>query len=770
MKELKPRTMNGPTQQVEMLFDAARQLAHPAERKEFLDRACAGNTPLRARVEGLLDSQAEADRFFAEGVSALRPFMEEAGATGAGVVVNTSPAGCATEEKPGTRIGRYKLLEKIGEGGCGVVYMAEQEQPVRRRVALKVIKLGMDTKSVIARFEAERQALALMDHPNIARVLDAGATDTGRPYFVMELVRGFKITEYCDQNHLETRQRLDLFIQVCHAIQHAHQKGIIHRDIKPSNILVTLHDGVPVPKVIDFGIAKATETPLTDKTLFTAYAQIIGTPAYMSPEQAEMSGLDVDTRSDLYSLGVLLYELLTGRTPFDSKELMKSGVERMRRTLRETEPEPPSKRLNTLARDELTATALHRHAEPFKLISQLRGDLDWIVMKALEKDRTRRYETVNGLAMDVARYLDNEPVLARPPSRLYRLEKLVQRNRGVFAATGAVACTLVIGLTVSTWLFLREREAHQRAVAAEREQARLRQLAERGLANEAELRQQAEAREKIIQADVLIAQNRMAEADQLLQDIPPTQHTLEGAAVFRATGEWNAIHGNWRAAADRFLRLLQVGKVETWDYASLDHSRAAVSLVEQGSPEEYENYRRQAVQRFAGSTDLVVAERTVKNCLLLPADPELLRVLTPLAESASASMQGEDDLSGDNSWMLPWRCVSLALFEYRRGHAAAASHWCRRCLDYGTQNPARTASAQVILALALKQLGQTADARAELTQGRHLIEQQFQSGLSIGNGNTGFWFDWVLGRILLREALGKADVGAGPGKPLSGVN
>ena len=304
------------TQQVEALFDAARQLASPAARRAFLDQACAEDAQLRARVEALLAAQPDADKFFNE----IAPFTTTSLADAERAATRTGSPGADQRagesvliEGPGSRIDRYKLLQKIGEGGCGVVYMAEQEKPVHRRVALKIIKLGMDTKSVIARFEAERQALAMMDHPNIARVLDAGATETGRPYFVMELVRGIKITDYCDQNHLDTRQRLDLFVQVCHAIQHAHQKGIIHRDIKPSNILVTLHDGVPVPKVIDFGIAKAIEGKLTDQTLFTAYEQFIGTPAYMSPEQAEMSGLDIDTRSDIYSLGVLLYELLTGR-------------------------------------------------------------------------------------------------------------------------------------------------------------------------------------------------------------------------------------------------------------------------------------------------------------------------------------------------------------------------------------------------------------------------------------------------------------------------
>src|SRR5260221_11569827 len=322
-------------------------------------------------------------------------------------------------EKPGDRIGRYKLLEQIGEGGCGVVYVAEQTEPVRRRVALKVIKLGMDTKQVVARFEAERQALEMMDHPNIAKVLDAGTTDVGRPYFVMELVRGIKITDYCDQANLTTKERLDLFIKVCQAIQHAHQKGIIHRDIKPSNILVTLHDGVPVPKVIDFGIAKATEGRLTDNTVYTQLHQFIGTPAYMSPEQAEMSGLDIDTRSDIYSLGVLLYELLAGSTPFDAKELMASGIDVMRKTIREKEPQRPSTRLATMGADELTTTAKRRSADTSKLLHQLKGDLDWIVMKCLEKDRQRRYDTANGLAADLNRQLNNELVTAQPPSAPY---------------------------------------------------------------------------------------------------------------------------------------------------------------------------------------------------------------------------------------------------------------------------------------------------------------------------------------------------------------
>jgi serine/threonine protein kinase len=374
-----------------------------------------------------------------------------------------TPPSPALLEQPGDRIGHYKLLQKLGEGGCGVVYMAEQEEPVRRRVALKIIKPGMDTRQVVARFEAERQALALMDHPNIAKVFDGGTTTTGRPFFVMELVRGVRITEYCDENNLPTTQRLDLFAQVCHAVQHAHQKGIIHRDLKPSNILVTINDGVPVPKVIDFGIAKATEQRLTDKTLFTEFHQFIGTPAYMSPEQALMTSLDIDTRSDIYSLGVLLYELLTGRTPLDTPGLLKAGVDEMRRTIREVEPARPSNRLSTLPREDLTTAARRRSTNPPQLIHAITGDLDWIVMKCLEKDRTRRYETANSLAADIHRHLKNEPIVARPPSRIYQFQKLARRNRVAFAAAGAVLVALLAGLGVSTWAFMRERAAREQA-------------------------------------------------------------------------------------------------------------------------------------------------------------------------------------------------------------------------------------------------------------------------------------------------------------------
>jgi serine/threonine protein kinase len=364
------------------------------------------------------------------------------------------PAPRHITEGPGTWIGPYKLLQPIGEGGMGVVYMADQGKPVRRRVALKIIKPGMDTGQVIARFEAERQALALMDHQHIAKVLDAGATDTGRPYFVMELVKGIPITDYCDRNRLAIADRLELFIMVCQAVQHAHQKGIIHRDLKPSNVMVTMIDGAAVPKIIDFGVAKAMGQQLTERTLYTGVAQLIGTPLYMSPEQAEFSGVDVDTRSDIYALGVLLYKLLTGTTPFSAKTFRTAGYDEIRRIIREQQPPRPSTRISTL---EATATAIsaNRQTDPRRLRRLMRGELDWIVMKALDKDRNRRYETANGLAADLRRHLNHEPVEAGPPSARYRLRKFGRRNRVALATATVVATALVAGTVVSTWEAIR---------------------------------------------------------------------------------------------------------------------------------------------------------------------------------------------------------------------------------------------------------------------------------------------------------------------------
>jgi len=457
----------------------------PAERPDYLDRACGGDAALRQLIEELLRVQER-----------VGDFLETPNAESGFSIAATA------EEKSG-RVGRYRLLEKIGEGGCGVVYRAEQDEPVRREVALKIIKAGMDTREVIARFEAERQALAMMDHPGIARVIDAGQTDSGRPYFVMELVRGTKITEYCDRHALPTRVRLTLFVQVCQAIQHAHQKGVIHRDIKPSNILVTTSaEGVPHPVVIDFGVAKATvNVRLTDKTLFTAVDMLIGTPTYMSPEQATGSGADVDTRSDIYSLGVLLYELLTGATPFDAGELLQLGIEEVRRAIREHEPPQPSARLGRMTGDTLVGVARRRKAEPQTLVRSVRGDLDWIVMKALEKDRARRYATANGFAEDVRRYLSDETVSARPASVGYRLQKTVSRHKLLFSMVGTIVLLMVVGLVMISTSLAQERRARREADAA---------------------RQQADADKARAQAEAAKSQQVTQFLEDLLQGVGPS--------------------------------------------------------------------------------------------------------------------------------------------------------------------------------------------------------------------------------------------------------
>ena len=727
--------MSPEAQVEEAVCVAAMNVPDPVVRAQFLDRACAGDVRLRAAVEALLAAQAGAEEFFERGRAAVNaPELDARAADLLRQTEETSPPPDWPDEQLGTRVGRYHLVQKIGEGGCGVVYLAEQGEPVRRQVALKVIKLGMDTKNVIARFEAERQALAMMDHPHIARALDAGATEAGRPFFVMELVRGTRITKYCDEQNLDMVRRLKLFIQVCHAIQHAHQKGVIHRDIKPSNILVIVQDGVPAPKVIDFGIAKATEGRLTDHTLFTAAEQFVGTPAYMSPEQAAIGGLDVDTRSDIYSLGVLLYELLTGRTPFATKMLMQSGMDEMRRKLREQEPQLPSTMITSLGRTELTLTAGQRHAEPPKLISQLKGDLDWIVMKTLEKDRNRRYETANGLAMDIQRYLDNEPVLARPPSQIYRLKKLVRRNKITFLAGAAVALALFIGLGMSTWLFLRERATSQR---------------------EARLRAEAEDRAKISQAVMFVSQGKFEDADGVLNQVKnfPADPTLDCASAFRSVGEWLALQSRWQPASARYSALIKIDKLAPLPQVIFDYQACGVVLAENGDLEQYGRFWRMAVTNFAATPNgsILIAS------LLTPLDDVQIEQLRPLEAATEKQMRAipKNRRSG-------WNLMPLGLWQYRSGNYDAAVKSCQTGLAQNVKFPVTDALLHTILAMAYYHLGQTDDAGTDLAQGRQLRDANFKVGLDHGQAGVGLWFDWVYARHLWREAASLVGDGSAP--------
>jgi len=641
----------------------------PNQRAAYLAIACGDDAAMRQRLDGLLQSHDQAGDFL-EPAAAPAPRQ---------TIVLDVPV----TEKAGDVIGRYKIREKLGEGGCGVVYVAEQAEQVRRRVALKIIKLGMDTRSVIARFEAERQALAMMDHPNIAKVLDAGTTDTGRPFFVMELVRGIRITDYCDQNNLGTRQRLELFTQVCHAIQHAHQKGVIHRDIKPSNILVTLHDGVPVPKVIDFGIAKATEGRLSEFTVYTELHQFIGTPAYMSPEQAEMSGLDIDTRSDIYSLGVLLYELLTGRTPFDPKELAKSGIDQMRRTIREQEPVRPSTRLSTMIDSDLTSVAKRQGADAPKLIHLIRGDLDWIVMRALEKDRTRRFETANALAHDVQRFLRNEPVEARPPSNLYRFQKLMRRHKTAFVGGAAVAVALMLGFGLSLYLFIRE--------------AGLRQQAEKGWALEKRMREMASIGDKLTAAGYMLSQGNFDKAEQIMSDVPPV--IRQSSAIYNVIGDQHARHGEWLAAITNYSHSIQADPSNHFAYHLI-----TPLLLEAGDTAGYRQHRERMLRQFSGTTDAEVAERIARDALLVAPSPDEMPAIAKIADIA---VSGKESTS--------WMRFAKGFADFRAGHFETAVRWLDDAAAHAT-DPALKLEIQVVTAMNQFRMSQPAAARDTLAK------------------------------------------------------
>jgi serine/threonine protein kinase len=730
------------------IFDTAVHIEDPEERRAFLERSFHGDPAGLARMSELLDLAGESAAFFIE-TRKHRDLLAEDTLMAMREEEFRKDIAPPAEDEPGSTIGRYRLIGRIGSGGGGIVYEAEQQEPVVRRVALKVIRLGMDTETVISRFEVERQALALMDHPNIARVLDAGATASGRPYFVMELVKGDRITKYCDEEKLDVTERLRLFIQVCHAIQHAHQKGIIHRDIKPSNILVATHDGVAQPKVIDFGIAKATESRLSSPAMSTAVDQPVGTPAYMSPEQVDMGGIDVDTRSDVYGLGALLYELLAGRPPFDGDALLKSGMSEMRRTLLEKDPQLPSASL-LAAGPDAAEIAGRRRSEKGRLASLLAGDLDWIAMKALEKDRNRRYQTANSLAMDVQRYLSDEPVIARRPSRLYLLEKFMRRNRVACISGAAVAISLIGGMGAATVLYLREREALV-------EQERLRTEAEAARAEEARLRNQAQARANISRVAVLLSEGKIEEADALLQQNPlaSIDPSREAASVYRSLGSWYAVYGRWEQAVQCFTLLHQANRLDTRKniVEGLDLLYIGPAYLEYGDRTNYEAFRNEVIDLYLPAKNSIEGEHLLKACLLAPAPPAMLGKLRQVAEMCAKVIPPDPKSKGAPSFP-EWEAFSMALYHYRLGQFEKSLEWSRKSQKILDKVGSRAASLLCLTAMSQRQLGKKEQAAADLKKARDMIPAPPDPAEESSRPLPGNWFSWSVARILLREAEG----------------
>jgi len=692
------------------IFAVAIELSDPAHREAFLEKVCVGDPALRCRIQELLDTCNRAENFF--------DFMPAPPRSGP-----ASEVAERASDPAQAHIGPYRIVRRLGEGGCGVVYLAEQETPVRRSVALKVVRLGMDTERIISRFLHERQALALMDHPGIARIYDAGATDSGRPYFAMELVEGERITTYCETRRLTIEQRLELFIQVCLAVQHAHQKGVLHRDLKPSNVLVTGQDDAASPKIIDFGIAKTIDPYGENSSEATHTVELfIGTPAYMSPEQASEGHREVDTRADIYGLGALLYELLAGRPPFDSKVLMKQGLDVMRRTLRDIDPPIPSSLLRSLPADELAALAERRQCTSTVLIAALRDDLDWVVMRCLEKEPNRRYATAQGLASDLRRYLDYEPITARPPGGLYRLGKLARRNRtAVFVGTAGFVA-LLAGFGVSTRLYLRER-------AALREKTRL--------------LEQAEQAEKISQAVFLTRDNRMEEANAILAEVRlPDRPTFEALTAYRAIGEWLALQERWVEAADRFAVVERVGELDAWRSVTLDHQAYGVALWMSGDVKGYETFRRKHAERFANETNGDAVGRVLKTCLLRPLDAAQRQQLEPLGRRVELWFP-----ELPSNYARSWAVVPISLWRYRTGNIEGAVKLLKHAYRSEDHNLLMT-TVRVLLALCARQQGNHAEADSLVATVRADMPPHLK-GATFHGGN---WYDWAFIRLLLEEA------------------
>lgn len=723
-----------------LLFDAASAFSSEMERDRFLSYVCRSEPEMLRRIQSLLGMCSVADDFF--------EFEPQ-------IVVGDAQVDMRDEEGLGVDVGRYRLIERIGSGGCGVVYLAEQREPVRRKVALKIIRLGLETPQAIASFEAERQALASLNHQNIARILDAGTTESARPYYVMELVDGEALTNYCDSRRLGIRERLELFVKVCRAIQHAHQKGVVHRDIKPSNVLVEAHESNPVPKVIDFGIAKI-EGTLAEELGAQNGAGLMGTPTYMSPEQ--VSGVEpVDTRSDIYSLGMLLSELLGGETLQLPDDLMHRHIDEIRRLMLEARPRSPSVALTARSPEERSLIAQHRSVREDRLLAWCRQDLDWVVAKAVELDPSRRYDTVDALAADVVRWLHNEPVTARPQTRRYRLAKLVNRNRLWFGAGALAFVGLVGGLGIATLLFFREKEA--RAV-----QEKLRTQAEAAHEAEKHARTGWENRSRVAESAVRLRYQDFAGAEELVSPIAveETPPSLEAFTVFKALAEWHRNEGRLEQAERHFLSMVHalsnIDRAHT-DSNSDNFLAAASALALSSDPRRYESLRRIALDLYGDTGIRIVAERTLKACLLKPASDIVLertRKLTKLIEGPV--VDGGGPVSGNRA-VGEWEYFAIALFHYREDEYELAKSVALRGLAKGSHDPTYAPAVKAVLGLVLLRQGDRTKAMEYLMAAERDAGEKLRGNPPHGNMSAGFWWDWVNVRILLEEAGWSADTG-----------
>ncbi|MBB5350058.1 hypothetical protein HNR46_000279 [Haloferula luteola] len=703
-----------------LLFEAAAGFSTHEERRRFLDHTTAGDPDLRARLETLLAVQEEADSFF--------EFRPHEGATRAESLE-------ATDLDIG--VGRYRLIERLGEGGCGVVYRAEQLEPVNREVAIKILRVGLESPEGRARLRAESQALASLAHPHIARILDADSFPDGRPYLVMECVHGTALTEFCRLHHLPLQSRLELFVKICRALQHAHQRGVVHRDLKPSNLLVELHDSVAVPRVIDFGLALELDSrPSDGRDLF------LGTPSYMSPEQASESPLH-DTRSDLFSLGVILSELIAGPPRHLPESLGNQDIKTIRLAIQQARAWLPSKTLAHLTPEQRADWANLLGLKESTLIAACHHELDWLVAKATQHDPSLRYESASDLASDVQRWLDHEPVRARPHSQRYRWRKLIRKHRVGFSAGALALAGLIAGLGVATVLFFREKSA--------------RSLAERALASEAQLRQRAEIRSRVAEAAVRVHYHDWTEASRWLSGIPveQTPPSLEAVHTNRAVAEWHLRAGRQQQADERFLAMaVALARVDPTDTetVSMDLLPGATAVCRSGDLQRYDWFRHITLQRFADTHQPVVAEQVLKGSLLRPANSDLLDRLQPLAMRVQNALENHQSRTWRDPDLRAWSCFALELLRFRMGQDEDARNWAELCLQQPPVNPTCPISARIVLSMIARNQGRNEEFELLLAEAAQEAQGHLDDIRELGGTQSGFWFDWVNVQLLLEEA------------------